>query len=433
MFIIVAIVCLPLTAAALDPTESSVVEWIRDREEPALQLVERLVEINSGTMNFDGVRRVAEVLAAEYESLGFDVEWVDGAAFARAGHLVARHRGGAAGDRMHLLLIGHLDTVFEPDSPFQHFDRIGPNRARGPGVTDMKGGNVVMLQALEALASVEALDELDVTVVLTGDEERAGRPLEAARAVLIEAAREADVAIGFEDGDGRAETAVISRRGSGTWRLEVSAKPAHSSQIFQPEVGAGAIFEASRVLSAFREELAGERDLTFNPGVILGGTEVDFDAAGARGTAFGKNNVIAARAVVTGDLRATSPEQYARATERMRAIVNEHASHAESSVSFSPAYPPMAATAGNRRLLDLYDRVSRDLGYGPVAAVNPRNAGAADVSFAAEFVDMALDGIGLMGTGGHTLDETADLSTLTMQTERAAVLMLRLARGRALR
>ena len=419
----------PTRATDLDSTEQQLVRWIAEHSDQALALLEQVVNINSGTMNFEGVRRVGAVFADEFDDLGFETEWLNGASFERAGHFVARWRGGGSGDRPHFLLIGHLDTVFEPDSPFQSFERLGESEARGPGTTDMKGGNVIMLYALRSLESVGALDDMNVTVIMTGDEESSGRPLEAARAALIEAAQAADVAIGFEDGDGDPRTAVISRRGSGVWKLDVEAKPAHSSQIFQPEVGAGAIFEAARILSEFRQGLAGEKDLTFNPGVILGGTELAFDAGAARGSAFGKNNVIAGHAVVTGDLRATSPAQYQRATQRMREIAADHLPQTEAEITFSPSYPPMAASDGNRRLLALYDRVSRDLGYGPVVAVNPRNAGAADVSFAAEFVGMALDGIGLMGKGGHTIDETADLSTLPMQTQRAALLMLRLAPG----
>jgi len=266
--------------------------------------------------------------------------------------------------------------------------------------------------------------------VLTGDEEKTGKPLGAARQALVEAARGVDAAIGFEDGDGRPETAVIARRGSVTWTLEVTGVPAHSSQIFQPEVGAGAIYEAARILSAFHAELSPEPDLTFSPGVIVGGTDVELDTSHGRGHAAGKTNVIAQRAIVMGDLRALSPEQYERATARMQSIVGEHLPGSSATLVFAESYPPMAPSEGNRRLLALYDEVSRDLGYGEVTAVNPRNAGAADVSFVAGQVPMVLDGIGLMGSGGHTVEEIADLTTLPMQTARAAVLLHRLGRRR---
>jgi glutamate carboxypeptidase len=336
--------------AEISGREQEIAGWIESHNGEALALLARVVDVNSGTMNFAGVREVGEIFAAELGDLAFETDWVDGTPFGRAGHLVARRQAGRArdggGGGTHLLLIGHLDTVFEPDSPFQRYELLDGNRASGPGTTDMKGGDVVLIQALRALEAVGALDDIDVTVVMTGDEERSGRPLDAARSVLVEAAKAADIAIGFEDGDGDPKTAVISRRGSGSWRLTVKAKPAHSSQIFQAEVGAGAIYEVARILTSFREELEGEQDLTFNPGVVVGGTEVVFDANEARGTAFGKNNVIAEHAVVTGDLRATSPSQVERATERMRRIAAEHSPHSDVELTFSPSYPPMAASEG---------------------------------------------------------------------------------------
>jgi glutamate carboxypeptidase len=415
--------------AELSPAEAEVAAWVETHEDEALGLLERLVNVNSGTMHFEGVATVGSMLAAELEALGFSTRWVDGAAFERAGHLVARRAG--AGGAPYLLLIGHLDTVFEPDSPFQRFELVGPGRARGPGTIDMKGGDVVMLLALGALEANGILDELTVTVVLTGDEERSGRPLEAARRDLVAAGESADFVLGFEDGDGDPATAVVARRGSTDWRLDVTGTPAHSSQIFQPAIGAGAIYEAARILGGFREALAAEKDLTYNPGLILGGTQVDFDALHRRGTAFGKNNVIAETAVVVGDLRALSPDQLERARAAMAEVVAASLPGTTARLEISDSYPPMTASEGNLRLLALYDAVSRDLGHGPVAAVDPRNAGAADISFVAAEVMGALDGLGLMGTGGHTIEETADLTTLVSQARRAAVLMVRLARGDA--
>ncbi|HVS04054.1 MAG TPA: M20/M25/M40 family metallo-hydrolase, partial [Thermoanaerobaculia bacterium] len=413
----------PCAAEALSPAEQRLVEQIDARIDPALELLERTVNVNSGTMNFAGVREVGRLFAGEFEALGFATRWVEGAAFQRAGHLVATR----AGDGPRVVLIGHLDTVFEPDSPFQRYERLSDTTARGPGVIDMKGGNVVMLEALRALAAVGALDRLHVTAVLHGDEEKSGDPLTAARADLRAAAEGALAAIGFEDGDGDPSTAVIARRGSSGWRLEVTGKPAHSSQIFRDEFGAGAIFEAARILDGFRQGLAGERDLTFNPGVILGGTEVELDSEQDRGVAFGKSNVIAERAVVEGDLRAVTPEQLERARAVMRQVAAASLPQTRAALTFDDGYPPMGASDGNRRLLALYDQASRDLGFGPVAAVDPRRAGAADVSFVAGLVEMALDGIGLMGDDGHTVDETADLTTLPSQAKRAALLLYRLA------
>jgi len=400
-----------------------------DRDVPAaLDLLERAVNINSGTMNFEGVRAVGRLFAPEFEKLGFATEWVDGAAWGRAGHLIAR-RAGREG-ALRVLLIGHLDTVFEPDSPFQRFERLSGEAARGPGICDMKGGNVVMLLALQALRDAGALDRLALVAILTGDEEDSGAPLALARRHLLEAAAWADVAIGFEDGAGDPRTAVIARRGSSGWRLRTTGRPAHSSQIFRDDIGSGAIYEAARILAAFHDALRGEAYLTANPGVALGGTAVTFEPDEGRGTAFGKTNVIAGSAVVAGDLRSISIEQRERAKETMRRIVAAHLPHTGAEIVFDDGYPPFAPSEGNRRLLALYDQASRDLGFGEVSAVDPSRAGAADVSFTETLVEMALDGIGLMGDGGHTVEETADLRTLPSQAKRAAVTMLRLATKR---
>jgi glutamate carboxypeptidase len=394
---------------------------VDSRTDAALELLERAVNINSGTMNFAGVQRVGEVFMREFEALGFEVEWLPGESFRRAGHVVARrHRDGPR-----VLLVGHLDTVFPADSEFQRFEILDPETARGPGTTDMKGGNVIMLEALRALDTIGALDDLSVTAVLTGDEETAGEPLALARKALIDAAVWADYAIGFEDGDSNPETAVVARRGAVDWELTVTGKPAHSSQVFQPEYGYGAIYEAARILDAFRVRLEDMELLTVNPGIISGGTSVDYEP-GNGGTARGKYNVIAETLRASGDLRTISPAQLDEARDAMRTIVADNLPHTAATIDFGEGYPPMAASEGNMALLKMYDTVSRDLGFGPVRAVDPRNAGAADISFTAEHVAMAIDGVGLMGSGGHTVDETADLRTLPMQAKRAAVLLLRL-------
>ena len=406
----------------LDPVEQKIVAAVDRANEAAIALLETVVNINSGTTNVAGVRAVGDRFRAELDALGFRTRWVDGAPFHRAGHLIAEHEGRGP----HILLIGHLDTVFDADHPFQQFERLSPTEARGPGIIDMKGGDVVIVQALKALNSAGALADAHISVIMTGDEEDVGQPRDLARRDLRALADAADVAIGFEDGPGDPSQAVIARRGSTRWVLQVSAKSGHSSQIFGEEIGAGAIFEAARVLQLFRERLSHDPLLTFNPGAIVGGTTVTFDREASKGTAAGKGNVIAGQALVEGDVRAISPEQLAAAKVSMQAIVAEALPHTSSTIEFDDSYPPFAPTDGNRRLLSLYDQASRDVAAGGVTASDPRKAGAADISFTAGRVEMALDGIGLMGHDDHSEHETADLATLPSQTKRAAVLIYRL-------
>jgi glutamate carboxypeptidase len=413
----------PVTKLAT--SERAIARAVDSRNAEGLALLERVVNINSGTQNFAGVREVGRIFRGEFDSLGFHTQWVNQDEVQRGGHLVADHPG--KGPR--LLLIGHLDTVFEPDSPFQKLEHLDAKMARGPGVIDMKGGDVVIVQALKALQDAGVLKTMNVIVVMTGDEEDAGLPLTKAREALVTAARGADYAIGFEDGDGDPTHAVVARRGTTAWKLTVTGITAHSSQIFSEAYGAGAIFEASRILNSFREKMAGEPHLTFNPGAIVGGTTVEMNVAEARGTAFGKTNVVADRAIVTGDLRALTREQFTAAKATMRETAAASLPHTSAELTFEEGYPPLAPTEGNARLMSLYDRASQDLGLGPVTAVSPDKAGAADVAFIATEVSSVIDAVGLKGHDDHSPAETADLSTLPVQTKRAAVLLARLTKG----
>jgi glutamate carboxypeptidase len=174
--------------------------------------------------------------------------------------------------------------------------------------------------------------------------------------------------------------------------------------------------------------LSGEEYLTFNPGLASGGTQVEFNAEPLQAKASGKDNIVAPIAIASGDLRAITQQQIQRTQERMRTIVADHLPQTSAEIIFDESYPPMAPSEGNTKLLGIYDGVSRDLGFGPVTAVNPRRAGAADISFAADHVDMAIDGLGLLGGGNHTPQEFADLRTLQIQAQRLGVLLYRLAR-----
>ncbi len=412
-------------AQGLTPTEEAIIRHVDEHAEEAIALLERVVNINSGTMNPVGVREVGRVFDKELAALGFDVRWVEmPPEVNRAGHLFAELNGGT-GPR--LLLIGHLDTVFEPGSPFQRFERHG-DMATGPGVEDMKGGDVVALYALKALASAGVLRGTRIILAFTGDEEKPGQPIDVSRAELIEAGMRSDIALGFEGGVDGTGTATVARRGSSGWTLRVSGVRGHSSRVFGEEYGAGAIFEAARILAGFYDEVRGEEYLTFNPGVVLGGSEVTFDEAAAGGSAFGKTNVIAETAVVDGGLRFLSGDQEERARAAMRRVVERHLPMTAAEITFDDGYPAMPPTARNEQLLAELDEVSRDLGFGPVVAVDPGRRGAADISFVAPYVS-GLDGLGVAGNGGHTTEEVIDLGSLPIVTKRAALLIYRLTRG----
>jgi glutamate carboxypeptidase len=412
--------------AALSPDEEKIRVAVAARESEAVNYLEKVVTISSGTMSHDGVRAVGADFSASLAELGFKTRWEEfPPEMNRAGHLIATREGNRG---RKLLLIGHLDTVFEAADGAAAFRRDG-DTAYGPGVEDMKGGDVVMLYALQALADIGALDGASIEIVLTGDEEFTGKPVELSRKSLIEAAKRSDIALNFEAGEDG--VAVTSRRGASGWTLTTNGRRAHSSGIFSEEAGAGAIFEAARILDEFYEKVRGEKYLTFNPGVILGGSDVDYDADANKGSAFGKTNVIAEKAVVDGGLRFLTEEQKEKARAKMRKIVAKHLPVTGAEIEFIDSYPAMAPTKGNEALLGFYSGVTQDLGYGPVVGNDPAARGAADISFAAPYVKASMDGLGPVGEGGHTPDESLDIPSIRKATERAAVLIYRLTRDDA--
>lgn len=410
----------PLPSQQLSPVEQRIRTYLQQHQADEIALLAKAVDIKSQTLDLPGVRAVGQLFADRLAAIGFRTSWVAmPASMHRAGHLVAE-RTGSSGKR--LLLIGHLDTVLEGDS--LSFARIDSVTARGAGSSDMKGGDVEIIEALDALNSVGALANKTITVLMTGDEEAAGDPLSVARAPLVDAAKHSDIALAFEGGN--PHDATVARRGASSWLLTVHGRGAHSAGMFSRGAGYGAIYEAARVINEFRTQLAGQPDLTFSPSVIVGGTDVTYDSATVSGTAKSKLNIIASNVTVSGDLRFLTEGQKDSTRERMRAIAtHDNLDGTSAAISFADEYPAMAPTPANYALLAIYDSASRALGYGPVTALDPGRRGAGDISFVAPMLT-GLDGLGAMGSGAHTPAERVNLATLPLQTERAAILMYRL-------
>lgn len=417
---------LQVQAAPLDANEQRMADWIDAHAEDAIALLEETVNISSGTMNHAGVRKVGAVMRRELDALGLETEWIElPPEMQRAGHLFGRKMSGSG---KKFVLIGHLDTVFEADDEFQAFARDG-DTATGPGVEDMKGGNVVIVYALKALQEIGALDDIPVVVAYTGEEEKYGSPLSISRKDLVDAGKWADIGLGFESAmtfDGE-DWGTVARRSSSEWLLTVEGKQAHSSGIFSDDVGAGAIFEAARILNGFYEEVRGEEHLTFNVGTIQAGTDVNYDKQQNRGATFGKTNVVPRVAVVHGGIRTISQEQLDRAKAKMTEIVAASLPHTKAKIEFGEGYPPMFPTEGNRALLRVLSEVNEDLGRSPMQELDPSKRGAADISFVAPYTD-AIAGMGPLGEGGHTPHESIDLTSMPLAIKRAAILMYRLSR-----
>lgn len=427
---------IPALAAPPSKAEQTMIATVDAEQARHLDLLEKLVNQNSGTRNVKGVRAVHDMLVPEFAALGFAVRWVDQSAVGRAGHFIAEHKGKKGTKR--LLLIGHLDTVFELDHPFQKFERISADTVKGPGAADDKGGIISMLAALRAMHKAGTLKDANIEVVLTGDEEEAGLPLSIARADLIAAGKRADAALDFEglsqeDGpDGqKVDMGSIARRSAGNWKVTVTARSGHSSGIFSERAGEGAIYPLAQILAAFRKELP-EPNLTFNVGMVAGGASAAIAESGANAEATGKTNIIPGVAVAMGDLRALTQDSIDRTVAKMQAIVARPFNGGTATLVFEDKYPPMAPTPGNRALLDKLNGVNATLGLPAMAALDPLKRGAGDVSFVAADVD-SLVGLGPASEGDHTAAETVDVPSLWRQAKRAALLMTRLSREPAVK
>lgn len=419
---------LPASAESLSAEEQRMSDWIDAHADDAVALLKETVDIPSGSLNVAGVRKVGDVMKRELQAVGLETEWVDmPAAMNRGGHLFGRKDG----EGKKFLLIGHLDTVFEEEDGNRPFERDG-DIARGHGVYDMKTGNVIIVYALRALQQIGALADIPITVAYTGDEEKSGRPLSISRKEFIEAGQWADIALGFEEAMYFDDTdwATVARRSSSRWILTVEGKQSHSSNIFNKETGAGAIFEAARILNAFYDEVRGQEHLTFNAGTIQGGTEVEYDSGKNRGSTFGKTNVVPRKVVVHGGMRTISTEQLEWARASMQGIVADNHPHTSATITFADSYPPMSPTEGNLALQRELSAINVALGRQPMPALDPSRRGAADISYVAPYTD-ALAGLGGIGGGGHTPDEFVYLSSLPLAIKRAAILIYRVSQERS--
>jgi glutamate carboxypeptidase len=421
-FVFVAL-CLHSSAQSLSKQEKKIIDQVNKNIPQSLRLLEELVNINSGTLHTEGVKKVGDRLRAEFDKIGFQTEWVHlPDSLKRAGHLVASRKG-KKGKR--IFLIGHLDTVFEPDMPANPYRVLNDSTATGQGVNDMKGGDVVIVAALQSLQELGLLNNTTITAYFTGDEENSGNPDSVSRGDFIRRARQHEVALAYEGSQGL-NTVTTARRGASNWQLRVYGRQAHSSGVFT--VGDGAIYETARILNAFREQLSTEKYLTFNPGLIAGGSDMSYDSGKIRAAVVGKTNIISPTAVVQGDLRFLRESQKDSARWIMRSIAttgNLNGTRAE--FTYSDGIPSMEPTPGNAKLAAMVSDISTTLGWGPTEAGDPGSRGAGDISYIAQYLD-CLDGLGVMGHGSHAPGETINLNTFPKMVQRTALLIYRLTR-----
>ena len=406
----------------MDKSEVELIKLVEENYNETFNLLQEVVNINSGTLNKEGVRQVGDIFKREFDKIGFKTEWVNlPDSLNRAGHFVAT-RTGSKGKK--LFLIGHLDTVFEKSMEFSPFTIVNDSIATGQGVNDMKGGDVMILASLKALNQLNLLDDRHITVYFTGDEEESGKPTSVSRADFIERAKACDVALAYETTAGFG-IATTARRGASGWTLVVTGKQSHSSGVFSQNVGYGSIYEAARILNEFREKLGNEKYLTFNPGQIVGGSFVNYDETEAKGISLGKTNIVAKRTIVTGDLRFLTENQKIVARKKMQEIVRRNLNQTTAQIKFKDGIPSMPPTEGNRSIMKVLSQVSVDLGMGAVKEGDPGSRGAGDISYIANYLD-CLDGLGASGSGAHSPAETMNIKEYPKLIKRSTLLIYRL-------
>ncbi|WP_156041299.1 M20/M25/M40 family metallo-hydrolase [Chondromyces apiculatus] len=381
-------------------------EALSGRTEAMLGLIERLVQVNSFTDNIEGGNAVGELLAAEINAIPGMRTWsVPSQRY--ASHWFAESEAARGAEGGFVALVGHLDTVFPPGT-FEGFRRDG-ELARGPGVLDMKGGLVVMIEALRALSAIGALPRVPVRLGIVSDEE-VGSP--EGRALLQQALSGAACALAFESGR-KADLIITSRKGTGAVRVVAHGKAAHAGNNHKD--GANAIWALARFVDKAQRLTDYDRGVTVNVGKVSGGTskntvpedaeaQVDFRYIRiADGIAMVKSFEEAARAA--------AEEVPGTTVEVLGGVARAPLERTDANVALFQEYAGHAKAAG--------------LGHGEAALVG----GGSDASTTAEIGIPSIDAMGPRGSGFHTRDELIEVASLVPKAEALAAFLLGRARG----
>lgn len=377
---------------------------IIDRTEgESMPLLEQWVRINSFTANVDGVNRMATALEEGFDGIGLACE-------RRAGERVGDHlvwRTAAWEDAppsTRVVLIGHHDTVFPPGA-FEVFERQG-DRARGPGILDMKGGLIVVRSALRALHELGELARLPLAVVSVADEE-IGSP--DSMALLEAVSRGGRAALVFESG--RSDDGIVTRR-KGTGSLAVSARgrSAHAGNAHTE--GVNAIWLLARLIDRLQRLTDYQRGITINVGTITGGEA---------------KNTVPAAATCGVDFRfLTAVDGHATVAAIDRAARELCAETPGGSITLEGGVrrQPLERTDASEQLFRLYAQCAAPHGLGVGEA--PIQGGGSDANTVSAIGVPAIDGLGPRGRGFHTHDEYIEVPTLVSRAKALSSTLLAL-------
>jgi glutamate carboxypeptidase len=373
------------------------------RRQAFLDELRDMVNVDCGSYTPEGVNLIADRCHARLAASGFHVDRIPHQGQPRLGDLVI---GSLAGDDpagVRVLMIGHMDTVFGPGTAAERPFSIEGSRARGPGVSDMKGGLLAGFHAVEAMLQAGHRGFGRITYVCNPDEE-IGSPF--SKAHIQRLAAEADVALVLEGARENGDV-VSSRKGIRDARIDVTGRAAHAG--VEPHRGRNAILRASHIVVGIQGLNGRWPGMSFNVGVVHGGT---------------RPNVVPDRCVLEVDIR--SPEMLSL-TEAMseieRLVAVPSVPDTDASVAWEGWHDPMEKTPGTARLVELAQGVARELGF---EVRDAATGGASDANTTAAAGVPTLDGLGPIGGDDHGPAEWLDIGSVTERVTMLAGLLCRL-------
>jgi len=385
---------------------------LRERYDRLLAGIEGLVNIDSGSYTAEGVNRVADLCQARFEAGGWTVErhrhrpgpdW----AGPPLGDMVVGRRSGrrpvAEGGRR-LLLLAHMDTVFDEGAAAARPFRTRDGRAYGPGVTDDKAGVVCGFEAVEVLCDQAGFDDFAAITLVCSPDEEIGSPF--SRPLIEALAGEHDVAVGLEAA--RTNGALVSaRKGISAFTIEVRGRAVHAG--VRPAEGVNAVLEAAHKTVALQALNGRWPGVTCNVGVLRGGN---------------RTNVVADRAVMQVEVRAATTAAFDQAMDEVgRIVAATTVEGARAELLPAHRHPPMERTPAVAALVGEAQAVARDLGF-EVGEAATGGAGDANTTAAAGLP--TIDGLAPVGGEAHGPDEWLDLASVVPRTALLAGLLARL-------
>lgn len=372
--------------------------YLKNREEEMLLLLERLVNIDSGSRNKAGIDEIGDTLKKEFINLGYTIETITEAV--QGNHLVVRHKNATTPE---IMIVAHMDTVFGTGTAAQRPFKIEEGRAYGPGVIDMKASHVTVLFAIKALIEKRLVGPENVLILLTSDEE-IGSPT--SRRLIEEQVQGKKYALVMEPArqDG---SLVTARRGAGEMTIHVKGVAAHAG--IAPQAGRSAIEELARKVIKFHKLSDADTGIHVNVGLIEGGSTV---------------NTVAPTAVAHVDLRFSEMEQAEMLEQQVRAICATPDIEGTSIEVFGGVdRPPMVKSEQTIELLKVIKEVGNELN---IEIKDVATGGSSDASFTSAQGIATIDGLGPIGGHAHTEHEYMEVASLVERTALLANVILRL-------